>query len=96
MKIRNKGILPKEDMNGMTPDEYMEWLNNYLLYEDDALIPMPSPKDQAFLDALGSQRYRVPEQHYTAQQGDGSGWVLFAVMFVIGMALLIAKGLGVL
>ena len=94
MKIRNKEILPEEDMRKMTGREYVDWLTEYTLYEDDDNIPMPSPKDQALYDALGSQRYRVPEQHYTAQEKDGSGWVLFAVMFVIGMALLIAKGLG--
>ena len=91
MKIRNKGILPAEDMNGMTPDEYMEWLNNYLIYEDDALIPMPSPKDQAFLDALGSQRYRVPEQQPTAQEGDG--WKLGAVLTLIAIIVIVGLAL---
>ena len=94
MKFRDKGVLPVEDMEGMTPDEYMEWLNDYLIYEDDDLIPMPTPKQQAYYDALGSQRYRTPQPHEQPQQQGSSAWMFFFLMFVIGMALIVAKGMG--
>ena len=30
----------------------------------------------------------------TAQQGDGSGWMLFFIFFIVGMTLLLAAGMG--
>ena len=89
--MKNKGVLPEKDMREMTGPEYVEWVNNYLLYEDDDNIPMPSPKDQAFLDALGSQRYRTPQPHEQPQQGDG--WKLGCILTLIAVVVLVGLAL---
>ena len=55
MKFRDKGILPTKDMRGMTGDEYVEWLIDYLIYHgNDSNLPKIPPGDMdSYYDELG-------------------------------------------
>ena len=58
MKFRDKGILPAKDMRGMTGREYLDWLHEFLLYEDDNQPKIPRGKDAAFYDEMGAELAR--------------------------------------
>lgn len=41
----SKGVLPYQDLQGMTPEEYEEWMTNYTAYSRSTLNP-DIPADQ--------------------------------------------------
>ena len=96
--MKNKGVLPEKDMRKMSGREYVNWLTDYLVYEDEEqpVRKLTEKEKQHLAQYSGAelmpQWYDAPQP--TAQQGDGSGWMLFFIFFIVGMTLLLAAGMG--
>ena len=91
--MKNKGVLPEKDMRKMSGREYVNWLTDYLVYEDEEQpVRKLTEKEKHHLAQYSGLEQLTGRDatHITEPTQQGDGWKLGLVLTVIAVIVIVA------
>ena len=93
--MKNKGVLPEKDMRKMSGREYVNWLTDYLVYEDEPVRELTEKEKQHLAQYSGVEQLTGRDAtHITEPAQQGDGWKLGLVLTVIAVIVIVGLILG--